>query len=299
MKTQSFFYFTVLSLLLMLSCKSNENSFDATGTFEAEETIISSEVAGILEEFNVEEGQILKPGQYLGYIDSTQLYLKKLQLLAQIRAIESKQPNVMIQTAALKEQLKNLKNEQNRIQNLFNDGAATGKQSDDIAAQVELVEKQLAAQQSTLQTMVDGIYKETQPLQFQIEQINEQLQSCKLYNPMEGTVLLKYAEPKEMTAPSKPLYKIADLNELTLRAYVSGDQLKKLKIGQKVKVFTDNGKNEMDQDEGILTRISEKAEFTPKTIQTKNERANMVYAIKIKVRNKGDYKIGMYAEVTF
>ena len=116
---------------------------------------------------------------------------------------------------------------------------------------------------------------------------------------MEGTVLLKYAEPKEMTAPSKPLYKIADLNELTLRAYVSGDQLKKLKIGQKVKVFTDNGKNEMDQDEGILTRISEKAEFTPKTIQTKNERANMVYAIKIKVRNKGDYKIGMYAEVTF
>jgi HlyD family secretion protein len=285
-------------VLLAVSCK-NENTFDASGSFEAVEVIISAEANGILQEFNIEEGQIIQAGQLIGYVDSTQLYLKKKQLETQIVALLAKKPNIPVQLSALHEQLKTAVVEQQRIVNLVKSDAATTKQLDDINAQIEIIKKQIDAQKSTLVISSEGINKDVLPLQVQVEQLNDQLQKCKIINPTNGTVLTKYAEPNEMAATGKALYKIADLSTIILRVYISSDQLAQIKLRQKVKVLTDDGSGGMKEDEGTITWISDKAEFTPKTIQTKEERANMVYAIKIKMQNDGIYKIGMYGEVRF
>jgi HlyD family secretion protein len=285
-------------VLLAVSCK-NENTFDASGSFEAVEVIISAEANGILQEFNIEEGQIIQAGQLIGYVDSTQLYLKKKQLETQIVALLAKKPNIPVQLSALHEQLKTAVVEQQRIVNLVKSDAATTKQLDDINAQIEIIKKQIDAQKSTLVISSEGINKDVLPLQVQVEQLNDQLQKCKIINPTNGTVLTKYAEPNEMAATGKALYKIADLSTIILRVYISSDQLAQIKLRQKVKVHTDDGSGGMKEDEGTITWISDKAEFTPKTIQTKEERANMVYAIKIKMQNDGIYKIGMYGEVRF
>ena len=283
----------------LVACKPEKNDFDASGAFEAEEVIISSEASGTIRQLEIQEGQQLTAGQLIGYIDSTQLYLKKKQLQVQIEALLGKKPDIPAQLASLREQLKAAKKEQTRIANLVKADAATPKQLDDINAQISVLEKQISAQQSSLAISSSGYSKETRPLQVQIEQLNDQLYKSRIINPMDGTVIEKYSEANEMASPGKPLYKIADLSDLILRAYISGDQLSKIKLNQTVKVFTDDGAGQFKETEGTIVWISDKAEFTPKTIQTKEERSNRVYAIKIKVKNDGYLKIGMYGEVKF
>jgi HlyD family secretion protein len=291
--------FSLYSLLILSSCKNDKKQFDASGSFEGEETIISSEANGTIKRFTIEEGQILKAGQDIGYIDSIQLYLKKKQLEAQINAVLSKKPNVSVQLASLQEQLKTAEKEQKRITNLVKADAATTKQLDDINASIELIKKQIDAQRSSLDITSDGLGKETASLAIQVEQVNDQLHKCRIINPVNGTVLSKYANANEIAAQGKPLYKIADLSTIILRAYITGDQLPQLKLNQTVTVNTDDGKGGFKQTEGTVTWINDKAEFTPKTIQTKDERANMVFAIKVNVKNDGSYKIGMYGELKF
>lgn len=292
--------FTFLSIVLAFSsCGSNKSKPDASGTFEAAETIISSEAAGVIKQFDITEGQTLKAGQSIGFIDTVQLYLKKKQLQAQVRTTLSQKPNIAKQLASLETQLKAAEKEQIRISNLLKSDAATQKQMDDINTQVETIKKQIDAQLSSLGIQSENIGQQTKPLLVQIEQINDQLVKSKIINPVNGTVLTKYAEVNEMAAPGKSLYKIADLSTLILRAYVTGNQFSTLKLNQKVNVLVDSLDGAYKEYEGIIEWISEKAEFTPKTIQTKDERANLVYAIKIRVKNDGYLKIGMYADVKF
>jgi HlyD family secretion protein len=290
---------TIVLGLMLSSCNSHDDEFDASGSFEAEETIIAAEASGTIQQFDVEEGQVLKAGQVLGFIDSTQLYLKRRQLESQIKSTLSQKPNINTQIAALQVQLKSTEREQQRVSNLLKAGAATQKQMDDMNAQVDMLKRQLDAQRSSLGITSGSITEQTSPLKIQIEQTQDQLSKCRIINPVNGTVLTKYAEPKEMASPGKPLYKIADLSTIILRAYITGDQLVKVKLNQKVKVLVDDGPDKYKTYEGIVTWISDKAEFTPKTIQTKEERANLVYASKIKVKNDGLLKLGMYAEVKF
>lgn len=294
------FPFKIFAIAIILSaCNNNKVSFDASGSFEAEETIISSEATGTIKQFSIEEGQTLEAGQAIGYIDSLQLYLKKKQLLAQTKATTSRKPNVSAQLAALQSQLATAQKEKVRITNLVNGDAAPRKQLDDINAQIDVLKKQIEAQKSSLDISTESISNDVLALQVQVEQLNDQLSKCKIINPTNGTVLTKYAEANEMTATGKPLYKIADLSNIILRAYITGDQLTQVKLNQTVKVLTDDGKGGYKETEGTISWINDKAEFTPKTIQTKNERANMVYAIKVKVKNDGTYKIGMYGEIKF
>jgi len=287
------------AVFLMTACNNERTSFDASGSFEAEEIIISSEATGTIKELNIEDGQILKAGQIIGYVDSVQLYLKKNQLEAQINALLSKKPNVSLQIAALQEQLKAAENEESRIEKLVKGDAATTKQLDDIRANIEVIKKQITAQKSSLDITSESISKDANPLIVQVQQINDQLEKCKIINPINGTVLTKYAKQNEMAITGKALYKIADLSTIILRAYISGNQLAQIKVNQKVKVLTDDGNGGFRETAGTIIWINDKAEFTPKTIQTKDERANMVYAIKIKVANDGSYKIGMYGEIKF
>ena len=305
--------FAAFALILMLSSCKKEKTFDASGSFEAVEVIISAEASGVIKQLNIQEGQILKAGDTIGYIDSVQIYLKKKQLLAQLKATGKRMPNISNQTSfynaqesVTKSRLQNLGQEKKRIQSLLKAEAATPKQLDDINAQIDETQKQLLvindqkkAQISALQTQTSALGGEMLPVYVQIEQLTDQLNKCVIRNPVSGTVMTKYAEKEEMTAIGKPLYKIADLSNMSLRAYVSGDQLPNIKLNQVVKVLTDDGKGAYQTAEGTITWINDKAEFTPKTIQTKNERANLVYAIKISVKNDGRYKIGMYGEVEF
>jgi HlyD family secretion protein len=299
MKNFSLQVLAIVSMIALVSCNNKKNNFDASGTFEAEETIISSEAAGTIKQFDIEEGQVLKAGQQIGFIDSTQLFLKKKQLQAQITAILSKRPDIATQVASLEEQLASAEKEQKRISNLVKADAATTKQLDDVTSQIEVIKKQIDAQKSALGISSAGISNDAIPMQVQVEQTNDQLARCKIVNPVNGTVLAKYAEANEMAAPGKPLYKIADLHSILLRAYVTGNQLPDLKLNQQVKVLTDDGKGNYKETAGTITWINNKAEFTPKTIQTKDERANMVYAIKVNVINDGTFKIGMYGELKF
>lgn len=293
------FSFAALFGLCATSCSDKKKAFDASGTFEAEEIIISAEATGTIRELALSEGATVKAGQTIGYIDSVQLHLKKKQLEAQISAVLSRRPNVPVQLAALREQLKTAEREQQRISSLVKSDAAPAKQLDDINAQIEVLNKQIAAQQSSLEISSDGLSKEVMPLQVQIEQLNDQLARCRIVNPVAGTVLTKYAEANEMTAAGKPLYKVANLDMITLRAYITSDQLALVKLNQTVTVHTDDGKGGMKETTGTITWINDKAEFTPKTIQTKDERANTVYAMKVQVKNDGFLKIGMYGEIKF
>jgi HlyD family secretion protein len=288
-----------LAMLLtgLISCKQSENKYDASGTFEAVETIVSAQASGEIKELDLEEGQVLKAGQAVGYIDSIQLYLKKKQLQAQIRATLSGKPDIAAQTASLEEQLRQAKREQLRNENLLKDDAATRKQLDDANTQVEVVKKQIAALQSSLGITTANLNDQSRPLSVQIEQIDDQLDKCRIINEVNGTVLTKYAEVSEVTDVAKPIYKIAGLNTIILRVYITGDQIPHVKIGQEVKVLVDDTKDTYKNYTGVVEWVSDKAEFTPKTIQTKDERADLVYAVKIRVRNDGFLKIGMYGEI--
>ena len=280
----------------LAGCAQDENIYDATGTFEAVETIVSAEATGTIQDLNIHEGQVLKRGMQVGYVDSTQLYLKRKQLQAQIRSVLSRQPNIAKQLAALMEELQQAEREQRRVGSLLNADAATQKQLDDATTQVNIVKRKIAAQESSLGITMSSLREETLPLQVQIEQTNDLLDKCRIVNAVEGTVLTKYAEAFETTSAGKPLYKIADLSTLVLRAYITGDQFSQLQLNQKVTVLVDANEGYKEYS-GTIQWISDKAEFTPKTIQTKAERANLVYAVKIGVKNDGFLKVGMYGDV--
>ncbi|MDX1955974.1 MAG: HlyD family efflux transporter periplasmic adaptor subunit [Chitinophagaceae bacterium] len=298
-------------ILFFSSCTGNGHSFDGSGAFEADEIIISSEANGVLKEFRLEEGDSLSAGEYVGYVDSTQLSLRKKQLLAQIQATGSRIPDIGTQTAyyarqiaVYKSRLTTLEREEKRLTNLVAGEAAPQKQLDDIVSQIDEVKKQIdlvqqqqAAQVSVLGTQARGLQNDPLALYAQIEQVEDQLLKCRLVSTGKGTVLVTYVEPNELVSVGKPLYKIADLSTMTLKAYVDGNTLPLIKIGQKVKVRTDDGKGGMKETTGTITWINSKAEFTPKTIQTKDERADLVYAVKVSVVNDGYYKIGMYGEM--
>jgi len=289
--------FATITALFLISCGQKEQAYDASGTFEAVETIVSAQASGTIKALNLAEGQILKTGETIGYIDTTQLYLKKKQLEAQVSAVLGKKPDVSAQIAAYQEQLKQANREQQRITNLLKADAATPKQLDDANAQVAIIKKQIAAQRSSLNITSSSLNQETLPLNVQIDQLNDQLLKSKIVNQTAGTVLVKYAEVNEMAATGKPLYKISDLSSIVLRAYLTGNQLPAVRLGQNVEVLVDAADGKYKTYQGSIEWISDKAEFTPKTIQTKDERANLVYAVKIKVKNDGYLKIGMYAEV--
>lgn len=294
--------FTIGFLLLstfLSACKNNNEDFDASGSFESTEVIVSAEASGKIINFDITEGQLLEQNQEIGHIDSVQLALRKKQIQANQKGLQSRRPNVQKQIASLEQQIATAKNEKKRFENLVAANAANTKQLDDIKAQIAVLEKQLIAHLSTLESTNTGISEDSEALNIQIEQIDDQLQKCKIISPIKGTVLQKYAEAGEVTMPGKALCKVADIENMILRAYITSDQLNKLKIGQKVKVSADFGEDEMRTYEGTIAWISSKAEFTPKTIATRDERANMVYAIKINIKNDGFLKIGMYGNVNF
>ena len=297
---RNFISITLLLLaFLFVSCSDGNGDFDATGTFESEEIIVSSEAMGKIVKFDVDEGTQLKHSQIVGVIDTTQLHLKKKQLLASVKAVLSKQPDINTQLASLQKQIETAETEKHRIENLVKSNAATTKQLDDVNSQLEVLRKQYDATKSSLTISKVGLQNETLPLTAQIEQIEDQIRKSYITNPIDGTVLTRYAKLDEITSTGKALYKIANLKDMTLRAYVNGNQLGEIKLGQKVKVFVDKGNNEQKEMSGEIYWVSSKAEFTPKTIQTKDERANLVYAIKVKVVNDGYLKIGMYGEIKF
>jgi len=289
----------VLLIFLVAACRNSSNEFDATGNFEADEVIISSEASGKILKLDVEEGKELEANAVVGLIDTTQLYLKKKQLEYSIKAVIAKSPNTSVQLAAIKEQMETAQREKKRVENLLKDDAATQKQLDDINAQLQLLQRQYDASQSSLSITTQSIQSETLPLKAQLDQVQDQLNKSVVTNPFKGTVLTQYALKDEMATQGKALYKIADLSSLILRAYISGSQLSQVKLGQQVQVLVDAPGGEYKTYTGDIMWVSEKAEFTPKTIQTKDERANLVYAAKIRVKNDGFLKLGMYGEVKF
>lgn len=294
------FILQILSFCVLLtSCNSNKNNHDASGTFEAVETIVSSEASGKILEFNLDEGDELKQGARIGYIDSTQLHLQRLQLIQNKKAILSSTPDSKTQIEVLQKELENAQSDKKRIENLVKGEVASQKQLDDINTKIAVLQSKISALKSELGTRTSTIHEQSNTVNVQLAQITDQLRKCTIINPINGTVLTKYAEANEMAPAGKPLYKIADLSTLILRAYVTGNQFANLKLNQKVTVLIDSSKNEYKEYEGVIEWISNKAEFTPKTIQTKEERANLVYAVKIRVKNDGLLKIGMYADVKF
>lgn len=284
---------------LLFSCRQETERADAYGNFEARELLISAEAGGQLLELSVEEGMALSAGQRVGLIDTTAFHLQRNQLLAGIAAVRRKTQDPQPEIEVLREQKRNLMREQRRVQALLAEQAATPKQLDDIEGQIQVIEEQIAAAGARAQTANRGILAEIEPLQAQIEVVEEQLRKCYIINPVDGTVLLQLAEEAEITAPGRPLYKIADLREMTLRAYVSGIQLPHLQIGQEVTVLIDEDRDRNRAYPGRITWIADDAEFTPRMIQTKEERVNLVYAIKVVVENDGYLKIGMPGEVLF
>jgi HlyD family secretion protein len=300
-------------LLFLAACGNKNGKYDATGTFEADEVVVSSELSGKIISFDIEEGQTFPKDSTVGIIDAANISLQKEQVEANIQALGEKTADVTPQVRLLENQLSvqqshldKLLREKTRIENLLKQDAATGKQLDDINAEIDVARKQLGVTQqeinvrrSNVATQNRSILSEGKPLQKRVAQLDEQLAKANIVNPVGGTVITKYAEAGEVTSAGKALYKIADLSTMTLRAYITGTQLSQVKLGQQVKVLVDDGADKYKELPGIITWISDKAEFTPKTIQTKDERANLVYAMKVSVKNDGYLKIGMYGEVLF
>ena len=314
-------------LLLVSACKDTTQKFDASGTFEATEIIVSAEATGRILSLDIKEGDNVSKGKIIGTIDPLSIELQKEQVAASMTALTEKSndasPQISVfqeqmevqrnQIGVQKQQLSVLQKEQKRVENLVKADAATPKQLDDINGQIEVLKKQIQATESsigvferqiTAQKAVvgiqnRGIMSEKGPLEKRIKQLDDQIARTKIANPIDGVILSKYAESGEITTVGKAIYKVADMSEMTLRAYITGDQLGQIKINQKVKIMIDDGKDKYRELSGTIFWVSEKAEFTPKTVQTKDERANLVYAVKIRVKNDGTLKIGMYGEVLF
>ncbi len=291
---RTFIYLIIISSLAT-SC-GNSKEFDATGNFESTEIIVSSEVIGKLITLNVNEGDLVKQDSVIGYVDSTQLFFQKERIIKSIDAVGAKMSDIPLQTAAIKQQIKNLEIERQRAENLVNKKVGNQKQLDEINYQIEVLNKQLAAGVNTMSKANISISKERESLISQIEVLNDQLSKTKIKSPISGTIITKYIQAGELLTIGKPIFKIADINEMILRVYLSSDVMTKVKIGQNVKVFVDFG-DESKEYVGVISWISPKAEFTPKTIQTKDERENLVYAAKVIVKNDGFIKIGMFGEI--
>ena len=301
MKTPTVFFYSgsLLAAVLFLSCSGTGDIPDATGTFEATEVIVSAETTGKLIKLDVEEGQQLKEGEIVGCIDTTQLHLRRVQLEYAVSAVLARRPDSQAQLAAITTQLETARYEKQRIENLLKADAATPKQLDDVTAQISLLEKQYAATQSNLLVTNRSLQSETLPLRAQLDQTADLIRKSVVINPKEGTVLTQFTLENEVVSAGKPIYKLADLNELRLRAYITNSQLSQIKLGQKVTVKVDSGDDNYRTYTGTVSWIAAQAEFTPKTIQTKDERANLVYPIKVAVTNDGFIKAGMYGEIAF
>lgn len=293
----AFLFITLLGLLA--SCAGNGDKADAYGNFEADELTVSAESSGKLIAFTAEEGALLKAGDLIAIIDTTQLYLRKKQVEATIAAVSKKLPNEAAQLAVYTERIDKLNSEIIRLTALVKANAAPSKQLDDLQAELAVTTKQKEATASMLSTQTQGTLAEIEPMRFQRMQLEDQLQKSYVHNPIDGVVLTTLAKAGELTMQGKALYKIASLNPLVLKAYVSEDMLGQVKIGNKVRVMTDSPDGTMKESEGTVTWISSEAEFTPKIIQTRDERTTLVYAMKIDVENDGSLKIGMPAEVEF
>ncbi len=327
MKNSISIFSFICIIFLFTACEKKKENFDASGTFEATEIIVSAEATGKILDLKIQEGQQLKKGEAVGAIDPLSIELQKEQIQASMGALTEKSNDATPQVNVLNEQISTQRNqiavqkqqmivlqkEQSRLEKLVKAEAATPKQLDDLNGQMDVLKKQIEASESSIsifekQIMAQkagvsiqnrGILSEKAPLEKRVKQLDEQLARTKITSPIDGTVLSKYAEIGEITAAGKALYKIADMSELTLRAYITGSQLPQVKINQTVKVLIDDGKDKYREMQGTVTWVSDKAEFTPKTIQTKDERANLVYAMKVKVKNDGALKIGMFGEVKF
>lgn len=282
---------------VLLSACGHGGGFDATGTFEATEVTVSAEAAGRILSFDAEEGDQLEAGALIGAIDSVQLYLQKLQLERQRASVVSSRPDIAKQLVSLREQITKQQTERRRVENLLRDGAATTKQLDDIDAQLKVLDGQLEAMLSTLRNNAASIDENSSAIELQIAQMEDRLAKCRIASPISGTVLAKYAEAGELASAGRPLMKVADLDKIYLRAYFTSDQLAGLKLGQQVRVTADFGGQEQIDYPGRIVWIASESEFTPKTIQTRDSRANLVYAVKIAVENDGRLKIGLYGEV--
>ncbi|MGI6322997.1 MAG: HlyD family secretion protein [Bacteroidales bacterium] len=288
----------IAMIILAVSSCGKKSAFDAQGTFEATEVVVSSEATGRILSFEIEEGMPVKAGIVVGIIDSLQLHLQNKQLSAQLSALLDSRPDIKAQVAALREQIAKQKSELKRVENMLNDGAATQKQYDDIETQIRILDSQLFATLSTLDKNTSTINSNAEALEAQIAALADRIVKCRIASPIDGTVLVKYAEAGELAAIGKPLMKIADLDNMYLRAYFTSNQLSNLELGNEVTVTADFGGDERYDYVGRITWISPESEFTPKSIQTKDSRANLVYAVKIAVKNDGRLKIGLSGNVT-
>ncbi len=293
------FLTVIAASTLMVSCGNNDAEYDASGVFETTEIIVSAKAQGELVQFNVEEGQKVEAGKTVGLIDTKQLSIKKQQLESNRQANDNKKLNLEAQVASLKQQIANTRKEKARFEALVKDNAGTQKQVDDLQYQINVLERQLAATVEQINSANTSIASNSQSIANQISGVDEQMNDAAVKSPITGTVLTKYAEQGEYAAPGRALFRVANVADMKLRAYVTADQVTALKIGQKVTVYADEGKDGRKSYEGIVSWISSEAEFTPKTIQTRDERSNLVYAVKIAVKNDGAIKRGMYGDVKF
>lgn len=292
-------YTAGLLAITLAACNNKENDFDATGTFEATEVTVSAEQNGRLLALDINEGDRVRAGQQVALIDTTQLYLKARQVGATKLVYAAQRPDVSKQIAAVQQQLAKARQEQQRFATLVKDGAANGKALEDAESQVKVLERQLTALQSSLSTSTNSLNAQMGTADIQRLQVADELRKCHIVTPIAGTVLDKYMERGEFATVGKPLFKLADIDNMYLRAYVTTAQLKNVKIGMTAKIFADYGNGDRKEYTGKVTWISPKSEFTPKTILTDDERADLVYAVKIAVKNDGGIKIGMYGEVVF
>ena len=286
-----------ITMLLTAAACNRNTDFDATGTFEATEVVVSAEVNGRITAFDAEEGDTVEALEQVGAIDTVQLYLQKLQLQRSAASVRSTKPDISRQVSSLRERISKQQTERRRIESLLKDGAATEKQLDDVDAQLKVLNSEYDAMLSTLENNTASIDAKSSAIDLQIAQIDDRLAKSRIISPIGGTVLAKYAEAGELATVGRPLMKVADLDAIYLRAYFTSEQLADLKIGQEVTVTADFGGDSRFDYKGRITWISSESEFTPKTIQTRNSRANLVYAVKIAVRNDGRLKIGTYGEV--
>lgn len=285
--------------LVLHACSNKETDFDATGVFEATETTVYAEQSGALMTFGVTEGDTLAAHCEVGLIDTTQVWLKLQQTDAAKRVYQSQKPEMQKQIAATRQQLAKALQDRQRYKELVADGAAPSKMYDDAASQVEVLQRQLDAQISSLTVSTNALDRQTDAADVQADQLRDQLRKCHVLTPTRGTVLEKYVERGEYVATGKPLFKMADTEHMYIRAYVTSAQLQTVRVGQQATVFADYGDGQKREYAGRVSWIASKSEFTPKTILTDDERADLVYALKVEIRNDGYVKIGMYGEVKF
>lgn len=293
-------FLSIISVMTIITaCSGSDKKYDASGVFEVTEVMVSARAAGEIMDLDIDEGTEVMAGKPVGYIDTVQLYLQRLQLEANVKAAESRICDVEKQTAAIRQQIATQKKEQTRFANLVKANAGNRKQLDDITAAISLLEKQLEAQTETLRNSNANAKAQVEALKAQIALTNDMISKSTITSPVDGTVMAKYVEKGELAVQGRTLFKVANINDIYLKAYITSGQITGLKIGHEVKVYADSGDSDRKEYRGIVSWISDKAEFTPKTIQTRDERANLVYAVKIKVQNDGYIKRGMYGEVSF